>query len=81
MVPISYIIFINGDSLYIGFVPLENFMTELLVGSLQQVTEGTLKQLGIYRLAVTKPTGQPIEKQVLLEASHSLAFDLLNINP
>ena len=43
-------------------------MTALPVGSLQQVTEGTLKQLRVYRLALTKPTGQPIEKQALLEA-------------
>jgi hypothetical protein len=67
MVPIRYIIFINGDSHYLGFIPLENFMTALPVGSLQQVTEGTLKLLGVYRLALTKPTGQPIEKQALLE--------------
>ena len=68
MVPIRYIIFINGDSHYLGFIPLENFMTALPVGSLQQVTEGTLKQLGVYRLALTKPAGQQIEKQALLEA-------------
>ncbi len=68
MVPIRYIIFIHGDSRYLGFIPLENFMTALPVGSLQQVTEGTLKQLRVYRLALTKPTGQPIEKQALLEA-------------
>lgn len=68
MVPIRYIIFINGDSHYLGFIPLENFMTALPVGSLQQVTEGTLKQLGVYRLALTKPAGQQIERQALLEA-------------
>lgn len=67
MVPIRYIIFVNGNSHYLGFIPLEDFMTALPVGSIQQVTEGTLKQLGIYRLAVTKPTGQSIEKQALLE--------------
>jgi len=67
MVPIRYIIFINGERRYLGFIPLENFMTALPVGSLQQVTEGTLKQLGVYGLALTKPTGQPIEKPALLE--------------